>query len=174
MAKSAIKGLSDRRAKTAGVGKHLDRDGLYLRVTLGGGGVLHRYWLFRYADRTTGKDRQLGLGNLNTVSLARAREAAQECRALLLQGKDPIVSRRAQKASHALADATAMTFGQCADAYITSHRAGWSNVKHADQWVSSLATYVLPTLGHLPVDAIDTSLVLHFRLPFIRPLVARR
>jgi len=138
---------------------HPDGGGLYLRVTAGTG-AFNRYWLFRYADRRTGKDRQLGIGQLDTVSLARARSAARECRELLLAGKDPVETRRLQHASQRLTDATAQTFDQCAAAYIAAHRAGWSNVKHGLQWPTSLATYVTPVFGSLPVAAIDTGLVL--------------
>jgi integrase len=52
-----------------------------------------------------------------------------------------------------------MTFDQCAKAYITAHRAGWRNVKHAAQWTSTLATYASPVFGTLPVQAVDVSLV---------------
>jgi Arm DNA-binding domain len=160
MARSITNRLSDRRVRTAGPGKHLDGGGLILRVTPGSDGVLNRYWLFRYADRTDGRDRQLGLGPLHTVSLAQARAAARECRELLRAGNDPIAARRSQEASQALADSKMMTFDKCADAYIAAHGAGWSNEKHAKQWDTSLATYVSPVIGNLPVAAIDTGLVL--------------
>ena len=52
-----------------------------------------------------------------------------------------------------------MTFDQCADAYLAAHRAGWRNAKHAAQWSSTLATYVSPIFGNLPVQAIDVALV---------------
>jgi hypothetical protein len=53
-----------------------------------------------------------------------------------------------------------MTFQACAEAYIAAHRAGWKNAKHAAQWPSTLATYVYPIFGALPVAAIDTGLVM--------------
>jgi integrase len=165
MARTTINKLSDRRARTAKAGMHPDGGGLYLRVTAGkededGTRTLNRYWLFRYAHRSTGKDRQLGLGPLDTVTLAAARAAARECREQLLAGLDPVEQRRAQRASNALADAKTMTFDQCSDAYLAAHRAGWRNVKHAKQWTATLMTYVTPVFGQLPVGAIDTGLVL--------------
>jgi integrase len=102
----------------------------------------------------------LGLGPLDTVTLAAARAAARQCREQLLAGLDPVEQRRAQRASNALADAKTMTFDQCRDAYLAAHRAGWRNVKHAKQWTATLTTYVTPVFGHLPVGAIDTGLVL--------------
>jgi integrase len=160
MARTTINRLSDRRGRTAPAGMHADGGGLYLRVTAGKDGVLSRYWLFRYADRRTGKDRQLGIGPLDTVSLAAARAAARECREQLLAGLDPVEQRQTQRAATTLVDAKAMTFDACRDAYIATHRAGWRNIKHAKQWTATLATYATPAFGHLPVAAIDTGLVL--------------
>jgi integrase-like protein len=36
---------------------------------------------------------------------------------------------------------------------------GWRNAKHRYQWRATLATFVFPLLGDLPVSAIDTNLV---------------
>ena len=160
MARTTINRLSDRTVRTAKPGMRPDGGGLYLRVTVGKDGALNRYWLFRYAHRGTGKDRQLGIGPLDTVSLAAARAVARECREQLLAGLDPVEQRHAQRASHALGGAKAMTFDVCRDAYIAAHRAGWRNAKHANQWTATLTTYVTPVFGHLPVAAIDTGLVL--------------
>jgi integrase len=53
-----------------------------------------------------------------------------------------------------------MIFRQCADAYIRSHGAAWRNIKHARQWRSTLKSYVYPVFGELPVQAVDTALVM--------------
>ena len=98
----------------------------------------------------------MGLGSVDTISLAEAREAAVRCRKLRVAGVDPIEHRNAERAKHALEAAHAKTFDQCRDDYIASQRAGWSNVKHASQWTNTLATYVTPVFGKLPVAAVDT------------------
>jgi len=56
--------------------------------------------------------------------------------------------------------AKAITFKQCAESYIKTHRAGWRNRKHAAQWEATLATYAEPIIGALPVQAVDTALVM--------------
>src|SRR5262249_9786381 len=38
--------------------------------------------------------------------------------------------------------------------------ASWKNAKHRDQWRNTLLTYVYPIIGELPVESIDTTLVL--------------
>jgi integrase len=64
----------------------------------------------------------------------------------------------------------AMTFDQCADAYITAHDPSWSNPKHRQQWRNTLRDHASPTIGDLAVSAIDTGLV----LKVLEPLWASR
>ncbi|WP_416193169.1 phage integrase central domain-containing protein [Nitrobacter sp. TKz-YC01] len=40
-----------------------------------------------------------------------------------------------------------MSFDECAMAYISAHRAGWRNIKHASQWINTLGTYCSPVFG---------------------------
>ena len=56
-----------------------------------------------------------GLGPAHTVSLADAREKAQECRKLRLEGQDPIEVRRAERSAAQLDAARAITFKSCAE-----------------------------------------------------------
>jgi integrase len=48
-----------------------------------------------------------------------------------------------------------LTFRQCAEQYIESHKAGWSNAKHASQWPSTLQEYVYPVIGEMPVAQLS-------------------
>src|SRR5262245_9698512 len=90
--------LSSAKVKHAKVGMHADGGGLYLQVTAGKEeGQLNKSWLFRFALR--GKERQMGLGSLNTVGLSEAREEAERCRKLLREEKDPIEARKSDRAS---------------------------------------------------------------------------
>ncbi|HMF06257.1 MAG TPA: site-specific integrase [Methylocella sp.] len=56
--------------------------------------------------------------------------------------------------------AKAITFKQCAESYIKTHRVSWRNAKHAAQWEATLATYAEPIIGALPVQVVDTALVM--------------
>jgi integrase len=143
--------LKVERAK--GPGMYADGGGLYLQVTEGGSSWIYRFML-------NGRARAMGLGPFPLYSLAEARLLAQDARRLCHQGIDPIEARQAAKAQKRLADAKTMTFQQCADAYIASHRPSWRNASHAAQWSSTLATYADPIIGVLPVQVIDTQLVL--------------
>jgi integrase len=133
---------------------HPDGLGLYLHVSATGA----RSWIYRFM--LDGRARHMGLGPTHIVSLAEARAEAAECRRLTYEGTDPIEARAAERTAAKLADARAMTFRQCAEAYIASHEAGWKNPKHAKQWPATLAAYVYPAIGDLPVQAIDAPLVM--------------
>lgn len=157
-----INKLSARQVATLKTeGMHSDGGGLYLRIADG-----NRYWVFRYASRITGKDRQLGIGPTHTWDLAQAREKARQYRQMLSDGRDPLDERRAQEASNAVENAKwLMTFDEAAKQYIADHEAAWSNGQHATQWRTSLERFVSPVIGNLPVKAIDRALVVQVLKP---------
>jgi integrase len=135
-------------------GMYPDGGGLYLQVSR----FDTKSWIFRFT--LNGKARHMGLGSLNYVPLAKARQEADKGRALIMDGIDPIDARKAAKAKMRVDEATAMTFKECAESYIESHRSGWRNEKHESQWRNTLATYTYPVFGNLPVSAVDVGLVM--------------
>src|SRR5579871_2289495 len=140
-------------------GFHCDGGGLYLQVTRDGA----RTWVFRFMLNR--KAREMGLGSLRDVSLAEARKRAADCRLSRSMGIDPIEARRSQRKEAELEAARALSFKDCAEAYIEAHRPAWRNAKHAAQWTSSLKTYAFPVLGSLSVQAVDTALVMKVLKP---------
>ena len=58
----------------------------------------------------------------------------------------------------------AMTFAQCAAAYIETHTAAWRPAT-ATQWKKTLSLHVLPVIGALPVPSIDTAAVMRVLTP---------
>ena len=90
-----------------------------------------RAWQFRYT--WMGKERFMGLGSANAVTLAQARLKATEARQLVAAGIDPISNR---KAVHA-----APTFGEIAEEHIAAMEPNWRNEKHIDQWKMTLRDY---------------------------------
>ena len=149
--------LGVAKLKTAGM--YGDGGGLWLQVT--GRGA--KSWIFRFTLR--GKSREMGLGSANTFSLVEARDRARNCRKLCADGLDPIEGRREQRQEAAIEAAKAVTFRQCGTSYIDAHKAGWRNAKHAAQWTATLDTYAYPAFGDLPVQAVDTSLVMQALQP---------
>lgn len=102
----------------------------------------------------------MGLGSLNAVSLSEARQNAAQCRLQRQAGQDPIETRKAQCMASALAAASTVTFKEAVGRYIDTMQPKWRNAKHGAQWRTTLASYAYPVLGDLPVQSIDTSLVL--------------
>jgi integrase len=135
-------------------GYYADGGNLYLRVAPGGS----RGWIFRY--EVAGKTRDMGLGGYPAISLASARRHAEECRAMLQRGLDPIEQRRAQRGAQRAAEARSKTFDDCVREYIADHERSWGSAKHRAQWATTVATYASPVFGKLPVSAVDDGLVL--------------
>lgn len=154
MARSLHKLSSLRIKNEKRPGWHSDGGSLYLQVGAQGG----KSWVFRYSR--DGKPHVLGLGPLRDITPDKARERASECRKLLAEGVDPKLHRQAVKSAADLAASKMKTFKECADEYISAHKPGWKNEKHAAQWANTLRDYVHPTIGDLPVGAVDTELVL--------------
>ena len=138
------------------IGYHRCDRGLYLQVA--GSGT--KSWLFRYKSPVTGKQREMGLGSLNLVSLASARDIAVECRRQVLSGLDPLEERGRVKRVRLLEQARSITFQEAAEQCIASKKPEWKNAKHAQQWANSLTTYAYPVFGTLSVSDLDTDLVL--------------
>jgi integrase len=136
MARAANQLTSLKVEKLKEPGMYADGGGLYLRVTPEG----TKNWVYRFM--LNGRPRWMGLGPLALYGLQEARGKALDARRERLEA------------------AKAMTFKQCAEAYIASHRAGWRSAKHAAQWDATLATYAEPIIGALPVPTIDTALVM--------------
>ena len=134
-------------------GLYPDGHGLYLLIGPNGA----RSWIFRYKFHK--RRHEMGLGGFPMVSLAEARDLAKGHRRQLHDGFNPLEQRRAQKQAAKLEAAKRMTFKQCAETYIAETSPAWKNRKHAAQWSSTLEAYAYPVFGDLPVQAIDTSVV---------------
>lgn len=132
-------------------GRHGDGGGLYLVVDKSGA----KRWVFLY--RREGTLREMGLGGLKSVSLARARELAAEARVNLQAGIDPITAKNN-------APVAVPTFGEEADDFIDAMGPQFRNAKHLDQWKMTLKVYAAP-LRSKRVDQISTADVLEVLKP---------
>ena len=144
--------LAIGRAKKKGL--YGDGGGLWLQV----GATGSKSWLFRFV--VNGKAHGMGLGALNAVTLAEARLKATDCRKLLAAGFDPLDAKKEKQVQSRLAAAKGTTFEACAKAYIEAHKASWKDALYAKKWDQSLAKYVYPVMGRLPVQIVDTTLIM--------------
>lgn len=128
--------------------------GLTLKVTPTGG----KTWVLRV--RIKGERTELGgIGAFPDVSVGQARDKAREIKNQIDQGNDPRAERKAVQ------NADKQSFRAIAADYITAHRAGWKNAKHADQWANTLATYAFPVIGSKHVRDVTTEDVLAVLTP---------
>jgi integrase len=134
-------------------GRHSDGGGLVLHVDDAG----RRRWVYRF--KWSGRVRDMGLGACPPVTLADAREAADQARRVLAKGLDPIAERAKVKA-----DATPVSFRKAADELLATFNASWRNAKHRQQWANTLETYCAGIMSR-PVADITTSDVLGILKP---------
>jgi integrase len=133
-----------------------DGQGLYLKNGTS--------WVFRFMLR--GKVGAMGLGPLHAITLQEARIRAREARKVLLEGKDPLTHKQDSLTAIKLDAAKAMKFKQAALEFLkTSKVQSFKNAKHRAQWTSTLERYAFPVIGDLPLQTIDTALVLHTIMP---------
>jgi integrase len=112
-------------------------------------------WLFKY--ERAGVRSFMGLGAAHTIGLAEARQKAQDARASLRGGVDPLAARRASRASQK----AVMSFREFAEDHITRKAPEWTDGGRSEsQWRSSLAAYVYPRFGDKPVGDVGLDDVL--------------
>ncbi|MCK1668685.1 site-specific integrase [Bradyrhizobium sp. 153] len=145
MARRQLHKLSAKEAETISTpGYHSDGGGLYLAVGTGGA----RSWLFIYKERGTGKRKELGLGSAarkGGVSLGDARKRAEGFRGLLHEGKDPAAIRKAGANA-------GITFGEYADAFLESIKAGFKGRNTHRDWKRELEVHAKSLRGKALAD----------------------
>lgn len=143
-------------------GRYCDGGNLYLQVRRSTSkkspDSVNKSWAFRYVRDD--KQTWMGLGPYPDVSLAEARELATAARKQLLKGIDPLTDKRVRQREARAARSDMLSFAECAEKYIDAQAPGWSNPKHIDQWRNTLKNVAGPVFGHLPVDQVDTALVM--------------
>src|SRR3954464_9819410 len=96
-------------------GRYGDGGNLWLQVSTSG----TKSWLFRYSRNS--KAHHFGLGSVELVSLAEAREKAIDLRRALLNGIDPLSAKHELRARAA----SALSFRGAAERYVDKHRSEW-------------------------------------------------
>ena len=144
----ALKALEVSRLITRGLHMVGTVAGLGLSVSKTGS----RSWILR--TKIGARRCDIGLGSYPEISLAKAHERARAAKDDIRNGTDPIAERRAKSAT------VEWTFERCAQAYIDGHTASWKNVKHAQQWRNTLATYAYPVFGSKHVRDVGKTEVL--------------
>ena len=132
-------------------GMHGDGHGLYLNIAAGGS----KSWILRVTVKGQGKRREIGLGGLEVLSLAEARQKAHGLRAEAKAGRDPIASRDQRETT--FEDATRQLHAALAPTFRSE--------KHRDQWLSGLINHAFPKIGSRDVANIQRQDVLEILNP---------
>jgi len=163
-----LKNLQIRNA--TGPTRLQDGGGLSLRVRKGGS----KAWVFTY--RWNDKRPEVGLGAWPTVSLAMAREKAEQARTWLAATpkRDPRIEwERIAKADRV--DSRSILFGEFAEAYIRDRAQGWKHPDHERQWRGSLKRHAKVIWG-TPINEVNSSDILNCLKPvwYEIPTTAKR
>ena len=143
--------LSSRAVKSLSKpGAYTDGGGLLLRVQESGS----KSWVLRLT--VDGKRRNFGLGGYPGISLASARELAEDMRQRVRQGLEPTSQPVRREVP---------TFGELAETVIQFRAPTWTSERHEEQWRESLRLHAAPVLDQMPVDTIATADVLDVLMP---------
>lgn len=126
-------------------GKYADGGGLWLNKRNDGSAQ----WFFRFTMH--GKRREMGLGPFPEVALRDARLLAEQGRAEVRGGTDPI---RARQAARRKAERNLHMLDDIARDAFESRKAELKGDGKAGRWFSPLELHVLPKLGKIPVGEI--------------------
>jgi len=137
--------------RSAPPGRHCDGNGLYLYVQKTG----TRSWIQRLVIR--GRKRELGLGSVELVSLAEAREAALANRKLARSGGDPLAEKRRLVGIP--------TFAEASKLVVEQKRAGWRSAAYAKEWFRNLEIHAFPRIGDVAVSEVTSGDVLEILTP---------
>ncbi|HAD18366.1 MAG TPA: integrase [Erythrobacter sp.] len=141
------------KAALANPGTYQDGDGLFLKVGKTGSAS----WLVRLQQ--DGKRRDIGIGSAKLVTLADAREKANELRKAIKVEKRDVLTERKDEA------AAKVTFRQAATQYHSENEAGWKSDVYTRQWRASLENYAFPKLGDMPTGSITAADVIAVLTP---------
>ena len=103
-------------------------------------------WKLRYVSPTTNKRRDIGFGVYPEVSIHEARRLGTEARQQIASAIDPLEERERLKVKAKLEDQV-LSFKAAAHKVHDDLKDGWKNLKHGQQWINTLTTYVFPSIG---------------------------
>ena len=107
-----------------------------------------RSWTFRFRDPETGAVSRATLGRYPDIPLADARARADELRAAVSRGVNPVQEKR-RKAS----ERVSRTFNAVAERYLTEYARRQKRSASVDE--RNLRKHVLPTFGPRRLDSIE-------------------
>lgn len=129
-----------------------DGNGLFFEITETG----IKRWIYRY--KINGKQGKYTIGRYPELSLEKAREAHQDARRIVKEGRNPVKSRREKKLEIIVQEESqkldrTRTFEYIAHEWISQQKGRWSK-EHAQAVFTTLKNDVFKSVGNKPVDSI--------------------
>jgi integrase len=141
------------KAALARPGTYQDGDGLFLKVDKRGGAA----WKLRL--QRDGKRTDYGLGSAKLLTLADAREKANQYRkAIKVERRDVLAEKKDEAAAK-------VTFREAATQYHAENEGGWKSAVYSRQWLASLENYAFPKLGAVPTGGITAADIISVLAP---------
>lgn len=136
--------LNQMKAKNLAAGKYADGQGLWLVKRSKSAGK----WILRVA--VNGKRREMGLGRWPDVSIAEAREKAEEARKHVRDGEDPIQQRATIRKQ-----AKRFTVEEAIYGCFEARQVELKGDGKAGRWLSPLSVHIIPAIGGMAVEDVD-------------------
>ena len=143
-----MKKLTALKVKNATApGIYVDGEGLMLVVK----SPTSRSWILRFQHN--GKRRDYGIGSASKITLAEAREKADQYRREVVKGGNPLALKRAARGIPTFREAAILARTDI----LKSHR----SERHKQIWLGSLEAYAFPHLGTTRIDQISSSAIVN-------------
>jgi integrase len=136
--------LNPMKAKSLVSGKYADGQGLWLIKRNRQAGK----WVLRLTIH--GKRREMGFGRWPDVSIAEARERAEDARRQLRNGVDPIAEREIARRN-----VRRLTVADAIDGCFKARQAELKDDGKAGRWMSPLQVHVIPKIGTYQIEDVD-------------------
>src|SRR5262249_31496234 len=104
------------------------------------------------------KQHWIGLGSASAVTLAQARRLRDVERARVRGDKIDVAGERRRERQ--AANGKTLSFAEAAESYIAAQASRWRGEGSANQWRQTLAAYVFPTIGAMPVGEVTRTHIL--------------
>lgn len=123
-----------------------DEKGLYLEIRPSGS----KLWFLKY--RVDGKEKRLGLGSYPAVTLAAARKARDEARAIVAAGRDPLHDRKMEKIERSIG--AGHTFQSVAQDFIATKLEANGKAQSTIEKARWFLSHLTPVIGNRPIAEI--------------------
>lgn len=105
---------------------------------------------FQYRYKIHGQNKRMDLGNYPDLSLSKARDIAEECRAWLAEGHDPKIKLSMGREKSLAPVTVRQALNYWIDEYARENRV------NVDKTIAQFERHIYPYIGHFPIEQTET------------------